>query len=213
MSSKFERYYNFMVKEKTKCFLAFAIYFSIVGSNMFPSILFSYTLIFITIISIGAYSFHLCKVLNEIQYTMKQKVKKIIKEIVMYIPVSLISTLIIYLFFVGEPANQINLNEAFKKMPILILSQTIIFGPIIEELIYRYLPYYFIKNKTLYIIISSIIFAASHVIHDPNAFYYIWFYMLGSLYLGYRYYKTKDIWVTIGIHSFHNLITALLIIF
>lgn len=53
-------------------------------------------------------------------------------------------------------------------------------------------------------------FAAMHVIHDPNPFYYIWFYMIKPLYWAYRYHKTKDIYVTICMHSFSNFIAIIL---
>lgn len=88
----------------------------------------------------------------------------------------------------------------------------IIIGPIIEEFIFRFLPYRFIKNKILYVIVSTVIFAGMHVLNDPNPFYYIWFYMMRPLYYGYRYHKTKDILVPISMHSLNNLFDVLLFV-
>ena len=48
-----------------------------------------------------------------------------------------------------------------------------------------------------------------HVVNDTNAFYNIWFYLPNALYLGYRYYKTNDLLVTISIHSLNNLLATL----
>lgn len=60
---------------------------------------------------------------------------------------------------------------------------------------------------------SAFIFAGMHVLNDPNPFYYIWFYMMNPLYYGYRYYETQDILVPISMHSLHNLIAALPLVF
>ena len=52
-------------------------------------------------------------------------------------------------------------------------------------------------------------FAAMHVIDDPNAFHYVWFYMMRPIYYGYRYYETDNIWVSISMHSLNNFIAVL----
>ena len=138
-----------------------------------------------------------------------KKTKKIAKEIIMFIPVLLISICIISFVMEGQPENQNKLEESFKEAPIFNAIFTIIIGPIIEEFIFRFLPYRFIKNKTIYIFVSTIIFAGMHVIDDPNAFYYIWFYMMRPLYYAYRYHKTNDIWVPTSMHMLNNLIATL----
>ena len=107
---------------------------------------------------------------------------------------------------VGQPANQTNIEQTFLEELILNSIMAIIVGPIIEEFIFRFLPSRFIKNKILYVIVSTVVFAAMHVLDDPNPFYYIWFYIIRACYYGYSYYKTKDILVPISIHSFNNFI-------
>lgn len=131
----------------------------------------------------------------------------------MFIPFLLISECVISFIMIGEPANQTKIEESFYETLIFNSIYVVIIGPIIEEFIFRFLPYSFIKNKKLYVIVSAVIFAAMHVINDSNPFYYIWFYILGALYYSYRYYKTKDIWVTISLHSFNNLIALFLFLF
>ena len=130
----------------------------------------------------------------------------------MFIPILLISDCVISFIMVGQPANQTSLDKAFYEAPIFNSILSIIIGPIIEEFIFRFLPYRFIKNKTLYIIVSTVVFAAMHVVNDPNPFYYIWFYMMRPLYYGYRYHKTKDILVPLSMHSLNNLVATLLFV-
>lgn len=127
----------------------------------------------------------------------------------MFIPFLFISTLAISLILIGEPANETHINESFGDAVIFNTILLIFIGPIYEEFIFRLLPYKFIKNKTLYIVISALIFAGIHVINDTKAFYNIWFYLPTALYLGYRYYKTNDLLVTISIHSLNNLLATL----
>lgn len=141
---------------------------------------------------------------------IKNETKNIIKELIMFIPILVISVYIRTFFIVGQPANETSVNELLKTSPIQGLMCVIIFGPIIEEFVFRFLPYKFIKNKEIvYIIFSAVIFAGLHVINDPKPFYYIWCYMLNSIYYGYRYYKTKDLGVTISMHIFNNIIATI----
>ena len=130
----------------------------------------------------------------------------------MFIPIFIITICITSFIMVGQSANQTSIDESFYEAPIFNSILAIIIGPIIEEWIFRFLPSKFINNRTLYIIVSTVIFATMHVIDDPNAFYYIWFYMMRPLYYAYRYHKTKDILVPISMHSLNNLVATLLFV-
>lgn len=134
--------------------------------------------------------------------------RKLIKEFLMFIPMLLLSHVICSLM-TGIPENQAALDKDFYEAPIWNSILMIILGPMLEEYVFRYLPNRFIKNSTLYIIFTSLVFAWMHVSSDPNPFYYIWVYMSHALYYGYRYRKTQDIKVTLLCHSFNNLIATL----
>lgn len=220
MNTRTERFLTFIRKEKTKNFLACVLYFSIVLMNMNVPLIFQVicliTQMFIITIGCMLYMIDIeLGIYKETKHRKKYKttIKKIFKEMLMFIPILLISNCIISLFCIGDPVNQTYVVNLFKESPIFNSILIVIIGPIIEEFSFRFLPYKFIQNKTLYIIISSVVFAMMHVIDDPNAFYYIWFYMIHPLYYAYRYHKTKDILVPISMHSFNNLICILLVIF
>ena len=142
-----------------------------------------------------------------------QEIRKIAKELVMFLPVLLVSGLITNFVMTGTPENEASVMKDFYESPFSVFILAVVIGPIIEEFICRFLPYKFIKNKIVYIIVSATIFALLHVVDDPNAFYYVWFYMMRPLWYGYRYYETKDIWVTISMHSFNNFLSFLSLIF
>lgn len=221
MNTKRERCFSFIKKEGTQVFLAFVFYVSVIVRLMqrnLPAMLVEISFIvqmFIILFSCVVYMPGWIKKIFErnrkrLGKNIIQSMQKCVKEIGMFIPVWLIVNFIITFVMIGETANDTSIATSFYDAPILNSIILIIIGPIIEEIIFRFLPYKFIKNKTLYIIVSSVIFAAMHVRNDENSLYYIWFYMMTSLYYGYRYHKTKDIWVTISIHSFDNFIATLL---
>lgn len=223
MNTKIGRFFTFIMKEKTRNFFAFAFYvFFIV---MFIEIDLPLALEIICCIVVLSITPFVCTVYmsewmdkmyernrGKLGKNIIQEIKKIAKEILMFIPILLISDCIISFTMVGQPANQTSIEQSFYEAPIFNSIFAIIIGPIIEEFIFRFLPYRFIKNKTLYIIVSTVVFAAMHVISDPNPFYYIWFYMMRPLYYGYRYHKTKDILVPISMHSLNNLVATLLFV-
>ena len=211
----------FMTEGKKRSLLAFILYFLIVieaiGTFLdisIPGLLW----IIITIIMIVTFSLGLimdCEVCwnkKDKETEDEQLLRKIVNEILRFIPVWLASVIIgsILINFFGEPTNQIRIEEEFEGLSLFYLIDMVICTPIIEEYLFRFLPHKFIKNQVLYIIISSIVFAGMHVVDDPNAFCHIWIYMIRPIYYAYRYYKTQDIRVTISFHAFNNLISTLM---
>ena len=150
--------------------------------------------------------------LKQYKQQFTKKAKKILKEILMLIPILFLSWFIKKFIVTGEPLNQVGISNDYVQSPVSAFFTSVILAPVIEEFIFRFLPYKFISNKTLYILVSAIIFSAMHVINDSNPFYYIWQYIIIALYLGYRYYKTKDICVPISIHLLNNLIASIFIL-
>lgn len=213
MNTIIERFFYFIMKEKVRSFFAFACY--ILFIVMCLGIVLPLALVIVCfIVFIFVSPLYMAEWMEEIIEIDRRKLgKDLIKEILMYIPILIISICITSFIMVGQPANQASLDKAFYEAPILNSIVSIIIGPIIEEIIFRFLPYKFIKNKAVYIIVSAVIFAGMHVIHDPNPFYYIWFYMMKPMYYGYRYHKTKNLLVPISMHSLNNLVATLLFIF
>lgn len=213
MNSKAERFYNFIKNEKTQKVIAFILYILFIVMYIIDYWSVSLQIMYIIILT-----FILCPVITiwfnekldkKLGKNIIQTIKRLTKEIAMFIPFRLISSFIISFIFIGEPANETSINESFGNAIVFNTMLIIFIGVIFEELVFRLLPYKFIKNKTLYIIISAFIFAGIHIINDPNPSYYIWVYMPDALYYSYRYHKTNDLLVTISIHSLNNLLATL----
>lgn len=219
MVSKKGRFITFILREKSRDFFAFAFFvlFLITFSDFkIPLILeiIGYILLgLLLLIGIIIYINDLIKRLTQTNENQRKEKKirdliLIIKEFLLFIPIWTI-TLVISSLCQSTSANQVSLEELFRTDPIYYSILFIIFCPIVEEFIFRLLPYRFIKEKTLYIVISSIIFAGLHVISDPNPLYHIWLYIMRPLYYAYRYYQTKDLRVPICLHIFNNFIATL----
>ena len=223
VSRLFEVFYTFVNKEKTRNFFAFIFYvlciITLTKINL-PPVVKSICMYLVVLVSVLGLPIYTAEWMDKIwkenrerpEKSIIKELKKIGKEILMFIPFYLMSALIVIFFAVDKPANQTEIESTLYKSSISKLIFVIILAPIIEEFIFRFLPAKFIKDKYLYIAVSSFIFAGMHVFGDPNPFYYIKFYIPISCYYGYRYYQTKDILVSISLHSFHNLIAMLTLI-
>lgn len=193
MNTKLGRFFTFIMKEKTRKIFAFAFYIFfivwLIGIDLplLLEIICCIATLFISSIVCSIYFIEWMDKMEEknrgkLRKNIIQEIKKISKEILMFIPINLISFIILSFTAIGQPTNQTNIEQSFYESPIYISILAIIIGPIMEEFIFRFLPYRFINNKLLYIIVSTVIFAAMHVVDDPNPFYYIWFYMIDSWY-------------------------------
>ena len=140
---------------------------------------------------------------------ISKRIERIKKELIMFIPILLLRHTFceILVNIVGDPANQIAIEQKFAELTLWSFASLVIVGPMVEEYIFRLLPSRFIKKKIPYIVISTVIFASMHIVNDPNPFCHIWFYMINPIYYGYRYYKTNDIFVSTSMHSLNNLIS------
>lgn len=123
-----------------------------------------------------------------------------------------ICNLSLMLFIENIPSNQAILNS----LPIYITAiLAIIIAPLTEELMFRGFLKKFIKNKVLFVILSSLIFGGLHVT-SADSFHQVLFIIPYSI-LGFafslNYVKTQNIVSNIFLHSAWNLIGVLAMVF
>lgn len=108
--------------------------------------------------------------------------------------------------------NEIEIRERITNYPLIMIFSTIIYAPIIEEIIFRKSIKNIFKNKYLFIIISGLIFGILHIANfkDLNEILYSIPYIIMGLDFAYIYYKTNNIFTTITFHFFHNLILLII---
>ena len=108
--------------------------------------------------------------------------------------------------------NESSIRKLIETAPIYMIYSTIIYAPIVEEIIFRKSVKNVFNNKYLFIIISGVIFGVLHI----SDFYNINEILLGIPYiimgldLAYIYLRTNNIYTTILFHSVHNFILLLI---
>lgn len=111
--------------------------------------------------------------------------------------------------------NEIIARNQLMSSPIFMGISLVILGPIVEEMIYR-LPYKRVdKHKLLNFFIYSLIFALAHiaVTNGIKEFIYLIPYMFLSLSIGYSFYKTENIYMSIIVHILNNFINVMVLLF
>ena len=122
--------------------------------------------------------------------------------------------LITFVMGAGLSDNEEVNREIITKLPLYAIPAIAIFGPLVEEMVFRLSFRKVIPNKTLFIIITSIIFASVHLIASFNSFseillnfqelFHFFPYFCLALAFGFAYRKTDNICTTMFIHMLHN---------
>ena len=145
----------------------------------------------------------------------KEYIKFIIKnQIIMFLIYLSISYIITILL--RNPASSVN-QQAIEKMPILmIVFVSILYAPIVEELLFRGSFRKMISNNKAFIIISGLIFGLLHTISETTLIEALLIglpYIFCGMYFAFMYVKTENILVPITCHFIHNSYAVMLLIF
>lgn len=120
----------------------------------------------------------------------------------------LISNFIILSLFPNSVAtNQEIVTYNFMVAPAYMFISAVIFAPFLEETIFRLGFRKIFKNDILFIIMSGLVFGGLHVINSFENLVdliYIIPYSIPGFVFAYTLVKSKNIFVPIGLHFFHN---------
>ena len=123
------------------------------------------------------------------------------------------SNIIISFFITGNGQNQEAVESLIKHVPLMAFLITSILAPFIEEMIFRKCLQDCFNNKTLYMIISGLIFGVIHVMSSTNYLELLLIIPYGSL--GFMFAKTlnetDNVYATIIMHAIHNAILTIII--
>ena len=114
--------------------------------------------------------------------------------------------------------NQKMLETYVKSAPILMLISGSILAPFYEEGIFRLGFKKVINNKWIFIVFSGTIFGALHVFPlDKGVTLALGIiqsisYITMGMFLSYIYYKTDNIYSSIGVHFLNNFLSVLVVI-
>lgn len=153
---------------------------------------------------------------NEFKQSIKTLNLKIIKKALIYWLIGLIimslSSDIIELIGIPLNSNETMIREQLKEFPITQILQTVIFAPIMEEIVFRYSFKNLSRNKHIYALFTGIFFALMHLpdaLINPIMLIHLIPYSALGIAFGYIYKDTDNLLATIIPHSLHNLISIL----
>ena len=112
---------------------------------------------------------------------------------------------------IDNATNQENIVSVLDSFPIYTILLSVVFAPILEELLFRGLIRKTIKDKWFYILFSGILFGTLHVIDDFQSYYellYILVYSSLGCFLAAIYYRTNNICANIYFHFLQNFISV-----
>lgn len=120
----------------------------------------------------------------------------------------LISNFIIITLFPNSVAtNQEAINDILVEAPFYMIVSAVIFAPFLEETIFRLSFRKIFKNDLVFIILSGLVFGGLHVIGSFNNLVdliYIIPYSIPGIVFAYTLAKSKNIFIPISLHFFHN---------
>lgn len=129
--------------------------------------------------------------------------------VVLFLVLSFVSNEVLVNILKQEASNQEIVTSILKKSPILGIPAICLFGPFIEEIIYR-LPY---KRNWLSIIISTIVFTLSHMVDfSLTQTLFIIPYLFLSISFSFAYFKNENIILSTIAHILNNLISVVLLL-
>ena len=153
---------------------------------------------------------------SEFKQSIKTLNLKIIKKALIYWLIGLItmvvSSEIIELIGIPLNSNETMIREQLKEFPITQILQTVIFAPIMEEIVFRYSFKDLSRNKHIYALFTGIFFALMHLpdaLINPTMLIHLIPYSALGIAFGYIYKDTDNLLATIIPHSLHNLISIL----
>ena len=115
----------------------------------------------------------------------------------------------------GNSTNETQNIELIKQYPIAQITCAVLFGPIIEELVFRRSLKNVTNNIHLYSIFTGLLFGFMHVassLSSPIMIIYLIPYSALGIAFGYVYKKTDNIFTCLSMHILHNTITIIQIL-
>ena len=148
------------------------------------------------------------KDIKNMKLNHKEYFKKYFKFWLISIGIMMISNFFIN-FVIGEgvAGNEETLREMFKISPIYIFFSSVIYAPVVEELVFRQGIRNIIPNKIIFIFVSGIVFGGLHVIGSysgPADLLYLIPYCAPGIAFAYILADSDNVLISMGLHFMHN---------
>lgn len=111
-------------------------------------------------------------------------------------------------------SNEEAVRSMIKVYPFYMFFSSVIYAPFVEELIFRKSIKKAVNDNVLFILLSGILFGLVHVIgsgeYSVNETLMGIPYIIMGIDFAYIYYKSRNIFTTMSLHSVHNLILIII---
>ena len=164
----------------------------------------------------------LARSLRFFKLNIKSSIRTVFKNFVFLWIFSIISSLIISLIVGPQTSvNQEQVIESLIENPLLMVVMTVVFAPIVEELVFRGALYQSIRSKTNYkkaMFISIFLFSFLHIVpglvdnQNLTEFIYLFQYAGLAFFMIRAFEETGSIWGAISVHALNNLVPVVLIL-
>ena len=176
--------------------------------NKIP-LLFTYLFMFILIVVLNfKYYYNDAKLFFK---NLKKYIPFVLKRyLIMFITYACVGAIIVLINNGQQAQNQQLLNKMFLKLPILTAILSCLYAPIVEEGIFRLELGKLINNKTVFVVISGLVFGLLHVVNvytKPLDLLYALVYGVMGINLAKAYFDSKNIFVSISMHFIQNTIS------
>ncbi len=150
----------------------------------------------------------LSKDIQDIKINHKKYFSKYLKFWLIGLGIMMMSNLFINIFVnSGLPSNEETIRKLFDISPIYIFISSVIYAPIVEELVFRQSIRNIITNKYLFIFVSGLVFGGLHVIGGMNSLVelvYLIPYCTPGFIFAYILTDCDNVLVSSGLHFLHN---------
>lgn len=148
------------------------------------------------------------KDINLMKQNHKTYFKKYFKFYLIALAIMIMSNFIINMFITnGVASNEEVLRETFKVSPIYIFFSSVIYAPIVEELVFRQSIRNIIPNKIFFILVSGLVFGSLHILtgySGPIDLLYLIPYCAPGFAFAYILADSDNIFISIALHCMHN---------
>lgn len=148
------------------------------------------------------------KDIKDMKKNHKSYFKKYLKFYLIALGIMIISNLLINSFVTkGIASNEETLRNMFKISPIYIFFSSVIYAPIVEELVFRQGLRNIIPQKALFIFISGIVFGGLHILSgNPTLvdLLYLIPYCAPGFAFAYILSDSDNICISTSLHFMHN---------
>lgn len=161
---------------------------------------------------------------KNLKYNFKEKLKIGFKYWLIGLGIMIACNFVIniILFSGSIAANEEANRQVLTEFPFYAFGALIIMGPIIEEMVFRLNFKKIITNQKIYVIVTSIIFAAVHLLASVKSFadftnnwqqlLYLFPYAALGWCFAKVYTKTNNIWISMIMHIIQNSMSILIIL-